>query len=207
MTNYQPNYELLPRPERRAAQKYAKKLLRTVPALRDPDQPVSVRGALDTAALKAENVVAARVFPDNENDWWCEVILRRGDGIALLRNDRPLPKRDQAVTCLEHYIGSIKGTQEHPLVSELRKLGIDPERVEMLRIRHDSFGVRWVIVPTNEISTRARAFAEQVEILNGPRVDKRLMAFIALNEWAPKFVAGPLLLAADSNSETAKEQF
>jgi hypothetical protein len=207
MTNYQPNYELLPRAERRAAQKYAKKLLRTVPALRDPDQPVSLRGALDTAALKAENVVAARVYSDTENQWRCEVILRRGDGIALLRNDTPLPRRDQAVTCLEHYIGSIKGTQEHPLVSELRKLGIDPERVEMLRIRHDSFGVRWVIVPTNEISTRAKAWAEEVELLNGPHVNKEFLAFLALYEPAPKFVAGPLLLAADSNSETAKEQF
>jgi hypothetical protein len=197
----------LPRAERRAAQKFAKKLLRTVPALRDPDQPASLRGALDTAALKAENVMAARVYPDTENQWWCEVILRRGDGIALLRNDRPLPRRDQAVTCLEHYIGSIKGAQEHPLVSEFRKLGIDPERVEMLRVRHDSFGVRWVVVPTNEISTRARAFAEQMELLNGPRVDKQMLACIAVYELAPKFVAGPLLLAADSNSETAKEQF
>ena len=162
MTNYQSDYELLPRAERRGAEKYAKKLLRTVPALRDPDQPGSLRGALDIAALKAENVVAARVYPDTENQWWCEVILRRGDGIAQLRNDTPLASRDQATTCLEHYIGSIKGTQEHPLVSEFRKLGIDPERVDTLRVRNDSFGVRWVIVPTNEISTRARAFAEQV---------------------------------------------
>ena len=141
MTYYHQHYELLPGAERRAAQKYAKKLLRTVPALRDPGPPVSLRGALATAILKAENLVAARVYPDNEKQWWCEVILRRGDGIALLRNDRPLPRRDQAVTCLEHYIGSIKGAQEHPVVSEVRKLGIDPERVEMLRVRHDSFGV------------------------------------------------------------------
>ena len=35
MTNYHQHYELLPGAERRAAQKYAKKLLRTVPALRD----------------------------------------------------------------------------------------------------------------------------------------------------------------------------
>ena len=211
MTNYQPNYELLPRAERRAAQKYAKKLLRTVPALRNPDQPASLRKALDTAALKAENVVAARVYSDTENQRLCEVILRRGDGIALLRNDTPLPRRDQAVTCLEHYIGSIKGTQEHPLVSELRKLGIDPERVEMLRIRHDSFGVRWVIVPMNEISRRAKAFAEQVVRDNGRFVDKLTakltVALIVLHELTPKFVAGPLLLEADGNSETAKELF
>jgi hypothetical protein len=205
------HYELLPRAERRAAEKYAKKLLRTVPALRDPDQPVWLRGALGgvtgTAVLKAENVVAARVYPDTGNQWWCEVILRRGDGIALLRNDTPLPRRDHAVTCLEHYIGRIKGAQEHPLVSEFRKLGIDPERDEMLRVRHNSFGVRWVIVPTNEISTRARAFAEQVELENGPRVDKLTVAFIALYELAPKFLAGPRLLEVDSNSETDKDHF
>jgi len=184
-----------------------KKLLRTVPALQDPDPPTSLRGALGTAALKAENVVAARVYPDAENQWWCEVILRRGEGLARMANDTPLPRRDQAVTCLEHYIGSIKGTREHPLVSELRKLGIDPERVEMLRVRHDSFGVRWVTVPTNEISTRASAFAEQVELENGPRVDKLTLAFIFLYEMAPKFVAGPLLLEADSNSDVSKERF
>ena len=77
----------------------------------------------------------------------------------------------------------------------------------MLRIRHDSFGIRWVIVPTNEISTRARAFAEQVELENGPRIDKLMLAFIALHDWAPKFVVGPLLLAADSNSDLSKEHF
>ena len=211
MTNYQSNYELLPRAERRAAQKYAKKLLRTVPALRSSDQPIRLRGALAgltrTAALKAENVVAARVYPDTGNQWWCEVILRSGDGIALLRNDTPLPRRDHAVICLEHYIGRIKGSQEHPPVSEFRKLGIDPERVDTLRVRHDSFGERWVIVPTNEISTRAKAFAEEVEIENGARVDKLTVAFIALYELAPEFVAGPLLLEVDSNSETAKALF
>jgi hypothetical protein len=151
--------------------------------------------------------VAARVYSDNGKQWWCEVILCRGDGIALLRNDRPLPKRDQAVTCLKHYIGGIKGAQEHPLVTEFRKLGIGAERVDTLRVRHDSFGVRWVIVPTNEITTRAKRFAEQVEILNCPHVTKQFLAFIALYEPAPKFVAGPLLLAADSNSETSKQQF
>jgi hypothetical protein len=204
---YQPNYELLPRAERRAAQKFAQKLLRTVPALRDPDQPASPRGALDTSALKAENVVAARVYPDTENQWWCEVILRSRDGIMLIGNDTPLPTRDQAITCLEHHIGSIKGTQEHPVVREFRKLGVDPERVEMLRVRNDSFGARWVIVPDNEISTRAKAFAEQAERDNGPRVDKLTLAFIILYEWAPKFVAGPLLLAAGSNSDMTKEHF
>lgn len=211
MTNYQPNYELLPRAERRAAQKYAKKLLRTVPASRDPDQPASLRKALDTAALKAENVVAARVYLDPENQWWCEVILRRGDGIARLYNDTPLPSHDEATGCLEHYIGIIKGTQEHPIVSKFRKLGIDLERVEILRVRHDNFGFRWVIVPMNEISRRAKAFAEQVVRDNGRFVDKLTakltVALIVLHELAPKFVAGPLLLEADGNSETAKELF
>jgi hypothetical protein len=200
MTNYQPNYELLPRAERRAAQKYAKKLLRTVPALRNPDQPASLRGALDTAALKAENVVAARVYPDTENQWWCEVILRRGDGLMQFTNDTALSAREQAITCLEHYIGSIKGTKEHPVVGEFRKLGVDPERVEMLRVRHDSFGVRWVIVPNNEISTRAKTFAEQIVRDNGLFVDKLTLAFIVLYDSAPEFAAGPLLLAADSDS-------
>ena len=199
--NQSTNYELLPRAERRAAQKYAKKLLQTVPALRDPDQPASLRGALDTAILKAENVMAARVFPDAENQWWCEVIFRRGDGIAQLCNHTPLPSRDQATTCLEHYIGSIKGTKEHPVVSEFRKLGVDPERVEMLRVRHDSFGVRWVTVPNNEISTRAKAFVEQVVRDNGRFVDKLTakltVALIVLHElgaeicgWAAPFRGG-----------------
>jgi hypothetical protein len=183
MTNYQSDYELLSRAERRAAQKYAKKLLQTVPALQDPDQPASLRGALGITALKAEHVVAARVFPDAENQWWSEVVLRREDGIVLLQNDRPQQTRDQAVTYLETCIGSIKGAREHPLISEFRKLGVDPERVEVLRVRHDSFGVRWVAVPVNEISTRAGAFAEQVELLNGPLVDKTLVAFIAVRAW------------------------
>jgi hypothetical protein len=206
MKNDQSNYELLPRAERRRAEKYAKKLLETVP-VGDTDEPTSLRGAVGTAFLKAENVMAARVYPDAENQWWCEITLRRGHGLAQVRNDAPLPRREQAVACLEHYISSIKGTQEHPLVSEFRKLGIDPERVEWLRVLHDSFGERWVTLPTNEISTRARAFAEEVERSNGPLVDKLTMAFVFLYEFAPKFLAGPLLLAADSNSDVSKEHF
>jgi hypothetical protein len=120
-------------------------------------------------------------------------------------NGRPLQAREQAITCLEHYIGTIKGTQEHPVVGEFRKLGVDPERVEMLRVRHDSFGVRWVIVPNNEISTRAKAFAEQIVRDNGPFVDKLTtkltLASIVLHDSAPEFAAGPLLLAADSHSD------
>ena len=42
---------------------------------------------------------------------------------------------------------------------------------------------------------------------NGARVDKLTVAFIALYELAPEFVAGPLLLEVDSNSETDKALF
>jgi hypothetical protein len=205
MENYQSNYERRPLAERRAAEKYAKKLLRTVPALQDPDRPVSLGRALDTGLLKAEDVMAARVYPDAENQWWFEVTLCRDDELGQLRNDTPLARQDQAVAWLEYCIGNIKGAYQ--LLSELRKLGIDPKRVERLGIRHDSFGVRWVVVPTNEISTRARAFAEEVELKNGPFVDKLVMAFIFLYDMAPKFVAGPLLLAADGNSDVSKEWF
>jgi hypothetical protein len=207
MTDYQPDYTQLTRAERRRAEKYAKKLLQTVPALQDPDQPVSLRGAVDTAILKAENVMAARVFPDAENQWFCEVILRRGDGLRPARNGMPFPGRDEAVACLEHCIGSIKGTQEHPVVNQFRKLGIDPERIELLRVQHDSFGERWMIVPTTEISTRATAFAEKVELENGPGVDKLAMAFIFLHESAPAFATDPLLLATVSDCEVSKEWF
>jgi hypothetical protein len=127
--------------------------------------------------------------------------------VARLGNDTPLPSRDRANACLEHYIGSIKGAQEHPLVSEFRKLGVDPERVEMLRVMHDSFGERWVTVPTNEVSTRATSFAQQAGLENGLRVDTPKLAFIFLNQLAPRFLAGPLLLPADSDSDESKEWF
>ena len=71
-------YETLPQQDRRAAEKLAKKLLRTTPAAPRREFSGTVRDALDTAFIKAENVVAALVYDQGNGTWWSDVVFRKG---------------------------------------------------------------------------------------------------------------------------------
>ena len=71
-------YGDLPQQDRRAAEKLAKKLLRTTLAAPQREFSGTVRDALDTAFIKAENVVAALVYEQGDGTWWSDVVFQKG---------------------------------------------------------------------------------------------------------------------------------
>ena len=91
--------------------------------------------------------------------------------------------------------------REHPLVEVFREKGLDPERVELLRVRHERFGHRWVLLDDARILIASEAFAEFVE--GKGVVDKLEEARTVILQAAPQFATNPLFLlpAADDNDE------
>ena len=148
------NYERLSRPERRAAKKLAKKLLRTVPAAEDPVEPKSIRGALTTAFMRPENVFAVLVYTDGNGNWWGDVLLNKGEKCLTIGTPEKSPAQsfEDALECVKHLIAHIKATREHPLVQQFREQGFDPERIELLRVQHEQFGARWVFLDDDQIT-------------------------------------------------------
>ena len=161
------DYRSLSRHERRAAKKLAKELLRTVPAAEKPisEEQCSIRGALSTAFMKPENVIAVLVYTDGNGNWWADVVLNKGEKCFQMgsQEEAPLQSYDDALGYVKAVIAYIKAMREHPLVQELREKGCDPEQVELLRVGHAKFGHRWVIMDDNQIRTGAEAFVEYVE--------------------------------------------
>ena len=84
--------------------------------------------------------------------------------------------------------------REHPLVQEFRERGFDPERVELLRVGHEKFGYRWVLLDENQIVTGAEAFAESVERKFGGVVDMLEQARTVILRTAPQFATDPVFL-------------
>jgi hypothetical protein len=153
------NFRSLSRNERRAATKLAKELLRTVPAAQNADEPLSIRGALSTAFMKPENVIGALVYTDLEGNWWGDVALRKGKRKCFQmgsREEPPLQSCEDALECVKNLIASIKATREHPIVQEFRERGFDPEQIELLRVRHEKFGCRWVLLDEKQICQEPR---------------------------------------------------
>lgn len=198
------NYGTLSRYARRAATKLAKELLRTVPAAQEPGKPNSIRGALSTAFMKPENVIGALVYSDGEGNWWGDVILKKGRKRIQIgsREDCPLQSREDALECVKDQIAFIKGMHEHPFVQGVREKGLDPERIEVLRVRHEKFGHRWLLIDDNQICEGAHAFAEYVEGKFPSVVDKVEQARTVILEVAPQFATDPVFLRpADDNDE------
>jgi|ERR1700683_5138358 len=121
------DYETLPRPERRTAQKLAEELLRTVPAASEPGVSTSLRGALCTAFMKPENVVAALVYDDGHGNWWGDVVLRTAQGMCQMGTTECHPRHSQqeALDDVKGQIANIKAVREHPLVTRLRANGLN----------------------------------------------------------------------------------
>ena len=143
------NYGSLSRHERRAAKKLAKELLRTVPAAEEPkEEPCSIRGAVSTAFMKPENVIGALVYTDGNGNWWGDVVFKKGEKCFQIGTQEEAPARscDDALGYVKAVIAYIKAMREHPLVQEFRERGFDPERVELLRVGHERFGHRWVLL-------------------------------------------------------------
>ena len=196
------DYGSLSRHERRAAKKLAKELLRTVPAAQEPEGPRSIRGALSTAFMKPENVIGALVYTDGNGNWWGDVVFNKGEKCFQMGTQEEAPARsyDDALGYVKAVIAYVKAMREHPLVQEFRERGFDPERVELLRVGHEKFGHRWVLLDDTRILKASEAFAEFVE--RKGVVDKLEEARTVILQTAPQFATDPVFLGpSDDNDE------
>src|SRR4029077_5460676 len=91
-------------------------------------------------------------------------------------------------------IADIKAMREHPLVQAFREQGFDPERVELIRVRHERVGHRWVLLDDKQISTGAEAFVAYVDDNFPGVVDKLEQARTVVLQTAPQFATDPVLL-------------
>src|SRR6516162_2184883 len=99
-------YELLPEKERQAAEKHAKRLLRTTPAAPKREFFGTLRDALDTEYKRTKNVVAVLVYDDGHGTWWSDVVFRKGK--HKLQCGISCTSEQQAIACLESQIAEIK---------------------------------------------------------------------------------------------------
>lgn len=189
-------YENLSQDERRAAIQFAQELLRTVPATQ---KPLSERPCL---FMQPENVVGAFVYPDCTGNWEGVVVVKKGKHCFEYCSREELRSREDALEHVKDMIASIKGNVEHPIVQELRDKDIDLQQVELLRVKHEKFGHRWVILDDDQIWMGAAAFVAYVDDKFAGEVDKLEHARTVILEMAPQFAAHPLLLRpADDNDE------
>ena len=134
-------YEQLPQRDRRAAERLAKKLLKLLRLAPRREFSGSMRDALDTAFLKAENVVAALVYDQGGGTWASDIVLRKGNTTST----RCILWFENSRRCLaESQIAEIKATCEHPARCRFRKMGVEPDNHGWLGVWHKQFGYRCV---------------------------------------------------------------
>jgi hypothetical protein len=157
-------YVNLPQQDRRAAEKLAKKLLRTTPAAPQREFSGTVRDALDTGFIKAENVVAALVYEQGDGTWWSDVVFQRGK--YKVAHGVQCSSKQQALSCLETQIADVKATREHPLVADFRSVGVEFEAFLWLGVRHKEFGYKYVQCPIDELSIKDLQFRRRHRIFD-----------------------------------------
>ena len=197
-------YETLPQKDRRAAEKLAKKLLRTTPAAPQREFSGTVRDALDTGFIKAENVVAALVYDQGNGTWWSDVVFRKGKyklqfGIAC-RSEQ------QALSCLKSQIAEIKATREHPLVADFRSRGVEFDAFLWLGVRHKQFGHKYVQCHIDEIRSEALKFLGRhriVEIMGEAYAEKMARETVLL--YAPDFASEDVLLEPPAGTDKSED--
>jgi hypothetical protein len=181
------HYDSLPRNERRAAQKLAKKLLRTTPAIQSENiQANTLRGQLLTASMKPKNLLAAFTYGDGKGNWWADVVLRKGQGITQfgVAEDHPRHSEKEALEGLKSLIAGIKGAHEHPIVAAMRKDGLDPEAIELLRV-----GDRYFLRSRKDtaLALESESFRENDELDdNAEKFDIQELASVIVLQYAAK---------------------
>jgi hypothetical protein len=205
------SYQTLSRNERRAAQKLAKQLLRTtLPASKGYESGCSLRGTLSTAFMKPENVIAAFVYDDGNGNWWGDVVLRKGRGTHQIgrAEDSPYRSKEEAFVHVQNMIANIKSTREHPLVGALRRNDIEVEAIELLRVRHEQFGCRWIMRHVDEIPSEVKEFERTHGITD--RSDPTVMCYAVkmaraiVLYYAPEFATGGNFLSPPSESDKSE---
>ena len=98
-----------------------------------------------------------------------------------------------------NFIGSIKML----LVQKFHERVFDPERFELLRVGHEKFGYRWVILDNERIWSGAKAFVTYIEDKFPGAVDEVGQARTVILQTAPQFATNPLFLlpAGDKDKE------
>ena len=144
--------------------------------------------------MQPENVVGVLVYPDCNGNWEGDVALKEGEHFFQYCSREELRSREDALNHVRDMIASIKGNAEHPIVKELREKGFVPEQAGLLRVRHEKFGHRWVLLDDNQILTRAEAFVAYVEDKFAGEVDKLEQARTVILQMAPQFATHPVFL-------------
>jgi hypothetical protein len=199
------DYRYLSRQERRAARKLAKKLLRSVPPAELPNVP-DFRAALMTAFMKPENVVAAFVCGDDDGHWWANIVLDTGRNRLVQLGSlehAPLHSDEQAFQALEHGIALIKATREDSIVQRVRDMGIDPTSLRLLRVHHQEFGCRWVLMDEQQLKNEAANFVDFLQE-NKIRPGRQCLEFARqlVFDYAARFATDPeCSLTATAESE------
>ena len=201
-------YEQLPQRDRRAAERLAKKLLNTTPAAPRREFSGTMRDALDTAFLKAENVVAALVYDQGSGTWASDIVLRKGK--YELQRGVSCDSQRQALSCLKRQIAQIKATCEHPLVADVRKMGVDPDNHLWLGVRHVQFGYRCVERRIDEIGSESLEFLRRHGIAEymgeeGMRYAERLARDTVLLH-APEFATDDKFLSPPTGTDKSEDE-
>src|SRR5262249_12640282 len=129
----------------------ADELLRTVPVAQEP---FSKEPDLFN---QPENVVGALVYSCNDS-WEGNVIVKSGEYYFTFCSREELRSREDALQHVKAIIASINRNAEHPVVQKLRDRRIDLQQVELLRVKHEKFGQRWLILDDAQISAGFDAF-------------------------------------------------
>jgi hypothetical protein len=156
------HYTSLSPKERRLAKRSAKMLLRTVPPAEISKGPSSFRGALYTAIMKPENVIAAFFYGDGNGHWWGDVVLKEGSKFLQVGTpeDKPHCSADEALETIKNTISQIKVTREHPIVQKCRDMGIDAQTLHVLRVQHEEHGCRWVVMDGKRTEREAKSYVD-----------------------------------------------
>jgi hypothetical protein len=159
--------------------------------------------------MQPENVVGVLVYPDCNGNWEGDVALKEGEHFFQYCSREELRSREDALNHVRDMIASIKGNAEHPIVKELRDKDIDLQQVELLRVRHEKFGYRWVILDDDQIWMGAEAFVAYVEDKMPDVPDTRELARTVVLQTAPRFATDPMFLqlAGDQDAEGAIQLF
>src|SRR5262249_2651599 len=121
------------------------------------------------------------------DSWVSNVIVKRGEHCGTFCSRGELRSREDALEHVKDMIASIKRNAEHPVVQKLRGKGIDPQQVELLSVKHEKFGHRWMILDDDQICAGFDAFVAYVEATMPDVPDTHDLARTIVLHTAPRF--------------------
>ena len=162
---YYKDYKSLSKADRRAAQRLANKLLKSIPEGNEPHSFDDPRELLYSAFMKPERLIAVFIYRNKDDDnWRADVVFRLPKGIQQVgvEGDVPLKSYEAALERVSEWIAALKVTKEHPIVGEVRDLGYDLDDTAQFEVRqkdlHASFLLTRPQVPDLAVAFSAHVF-------------------------------------------------